>query len=223
MFKDLEFLRRQQRAAEKRNSLAGKRIGIYSGAFNPVHTGHIAFALQALREANLDQVIFLPERQPRGKHGIEHFGHRVAMLNRAVQPHPELVVLELVDKCFTVRRTWPQLKALFPGATLVILTGSDVAKAIPSWPHAAELLQTVELVVGVRSIHQLSDVIQGVQAWKTQPRAWRVLESHASDVSSGDIRSALRANRSAKGLLASVRRYARREWLYVSTENLSVK
>lgn len=220
MFKDLDFLRRQHHAAKKRNSFADKRIGIYSGTFNPVHAGHITFALQALRGANLDQVIFLPERQPRHKTNVEHFGHRVAMLSRAVQPHPELAVLELTDKCFTVRRTLPQLKALFPGAALVILAGSDVAESIPSWPYAAELLRATELVVGIRSRHQVNAVTQDIHSWKIQPRNLHVIASHAPDVSSGDIRHALRTNRYAKGLLASVRRYARREWLYVSTENL---
>lgn len=40
------------------------RIGIYSGSFNPVHAGHIAFALQALESANLKTIYFLPERRP---------------------------------------------------------------------------------------------------------------------------------------------------------------
>ncbi|HVS58712.1 MAG TPA: nicotinate-nicotinamide nucleotide adenylyltransferase [Candidatus Saccharimonadales bacterium] len=220
MFKDLDFLHRQHRAAKKRSDFAGKRIGIYSGTFNPVHAGHIAFAVQALSEANLDQVVFLPERQPRHKTGVEHFGHRVAMLNKAVKPHPALAVLELVDKNFTVHRTLPQLKTLFHGATLVMLMGSDTAQYVPSWPYAKDLLKSTELVVGVRSTHQSDEIERVIRGWTVQPARLHVLKSFAPDVSSSDIRQALRTNGSAKGLLASVRKYARREWLYASTENL---
>jgi cytidyltransferase-like protein len=60
------------------------RIGIYSGTFDPVHAGHMAFALQAMQEAKLDRLYFLPERRPRYKQGVEHFAHRVAMLERAI-------------------------------------------------------------------------------------------------------------------------------------------
>jgi nicotinic acid mononucleotide adenylyltransferase len=78
--------------------LEGKqsRIGIYAGTFDPVHAGHVSFALHAMTVAQLDEVYFLPERLPRYKPGAAHFAHRVAMLKRAVKPHPDLQIIELV-------------------------------------------------------------------------------------------------------------------------------
>jgi nicotinate-nucleotide adenylyltransferase len=197
----------------------GKRIGIYAGAFNPVHAGHIAFALQAIQAAKLDQLVFVPERLPRNKPGVEHFGHRAAMLKRAVKPYPNMAVLELVDKNFTVQRTWPQLKATFPGATLILLMGSDVVLRLPVWPHAETLLSQSELVVGIRSAHLLQEVAGEIASWKIQPQQCYVVESFAPHISSTDIRSALGARTQAKGLLASVRRYAHGNWLYVSIKD----
>lgn len=220
--KDLEFLRRQHQQAKKRVSFAGKRIGIYSGTFNPVHAGHIAFALQALVESRLDQVVFLPERQPRGKTGVEHFGHRVAMLNKAIRPHPSLAILELTERTFTISRTLPRLRQIFPGATLVFLLGSDTALTVPAWPQAERLLKTSELVVGIRSQHQQAHMQQSVAAWKVQPSQLTIIQSFAPDISSHQIREALRRGAHAKGLLESVRSYARREWLYVSPANIEV-
>ena len=48
------------------------RIGIYAGTFDPVHAGHVAFALQSLEAAKLDRVYFLPERRPRGKRQVKN-------------------------------------------------------------------------------------------------------------------------------------------------------
>jgi nicotinate-nucleotide adenylyltransferase len=80
--------------------MANNRIGIYSGTFDPVHSGHISFALQSLKAAKLDKVYFLPERRPRNKQQVEHFGHRVAMLKRAIKPYPEFnVLIELCRSC----------------------------------------------------------------------------------------------------------------------------
>ena len=198
------------------------RIGIYAGAFDPVHAGHIAFALQALRAAHLDQIIFMPERRPRGKPGVEHYAHRVAMLKKALVPHPGLAVIETVDRHYTVRRTLPQLQVLFPGAKLVFLMGSDAALELPQWPHAGQLLAHNELVVGVRSEHQHADVEAAIRGWNVLPEALTIVDSYAPDISSSQVRHALRTDQYTKGLLSSVRRYARQEWLYVSPGSISL-
>src|SRR4051812_30950138 len=120
------------------------RVGIYAGTFDPVHAGHLTFALQALTAAKLDKVYFLPERRPQGKQHVEHFGHRVAMLRRAVKPHPQFEVLELVDVSFSVERTLPELKNLFKASRLVFLFGSDVVARLQDWPKSELLLAESE-------------------------------------------------------------------------------
>jgi nicotinate-nucleotide adenylyltransferase len=193
------------------------RVGIYAGTFNPVHSGHVAFALQAMDAAGLDQVYFLPERQPRGKQQVEHFGHRVGMLERALKPHPRLKVLELVDANFSIGRTLPELRRRFADSELVFLFGSDVVPAIAGWPNAARFLEDLELIVGIRSRDNREDLKRIVEAWRPRPRSVTMFDSHAPDVSSGIIREALRKGKSTTpGLLASVERYSDRHWLYVS-------
>ena len=193
-----------------------KRIGIYAGAFNPVHVGHIAFALQTLEKAELDAIYFLPERRPRHKPGVEHFGHRVAMLKRAVRPHPKLHVLELVDIHFTVKRTLPELQRRFPDAQLVFMFGSDIVPSLPTWPEADSLLKRSELIVGVRAESQKERTEQIIQKWPVQPRRLTVFKSYAADISSSQVREALQRRKYVRGLLTSVARYSDRHWLYIS-------
>jgi nicotinate-nucleotide adenylyltransferase len=192
------------------------RIGIYAGAFDPVHAGHVTLALQALQTAKLDQVVFMPERRPRSKPGVEHYAHRVAMIKAALAPHPDLSVMEVVDRHFTVRRTLNTLQQVFGDVQVVLLMGSDTALDIPDWPNAGQLLRTCELVVGVRSQHQHDRIEHAIAGWEASPQSLVIFDSFAPRVSSAAIRQALRANEYAEGLLCSVRRYARREWLYVS-------
>jgi len=192
------------------------RIGIYAGTFDPVHAGHIAFALQSIEAAKLDGVYFLPERRPRTKQQVEHFGHRVAMLKRAFKPHPKLHALELVDVNFSVARTLPKLQELFLGDELVFLFGSDVVPGIASWPNAKSLLNNNEFVVGLRHDDKREDTHKIIEAWETQPKTVTVFESYAPHVSSSKIREALRLRKTAKGTLKSVERYSDRNWLYVS-------
>jgi nicotinate-nucleotide adenylyltransferase len=192
------------------------RIGIYSGTFDPVHSGHITFALQSLKAAKLDSVYFLPERRPRNKQQVEHFGHRVAMLKRALKPYPEFKVLELVDINFSVGGTLPKLRQLFLGDELVFLFGSDVVGGLASWPHSKELLGSSELVIGLRFQAERSAIHDIVESWQAQPKTVTIFDSFAPEVSSSRIREALRRRQPTKGLLKSVEHYNNRNWLYVS-------
>lgn len=194
---------------------APRRIGIFAGTFDPVHTGHIAFALQTLQRANLDEVAFIPERRPRDKTGTEHFAHRVAMLRQAIKPHSQLSLVELVEPQLTVNRSLPHLKSVFTGAELVLLVGSDVLPSIPTWPQYQRLLDQVELVVGVRAGESLEAMELHVATWPIQPKRLTVFDSYAPAVSSSKVRRHLRSGRLVHGVLASVRRYSRQNWLYV--------
>lgn len=192
------------------------RIGIYAGTFDPIHAGHIAFALQAIDKAKLDEVVIVPERRPRFKDAPEHYGHRTAMVKRAIRPHKRLSVLETVDAHFTVKKTLPQLRNIFGDAELVFLVGSDVAEHVPDWYNSDVLLESCELVVGVREGESPRLIQRVIQTWQQQPKNLHVFASYDATVSSGSVREALRAGSYTKGLLQSVSKYARHNWLYVS-------
>lgn len=192
------------------------RVGIYAGTFDPVHTGHIAFALQALEVAKLDEIYFLPERQPRHKQGVEHLAHRIAMLERATQPYKRFHVVELPDINFSVERTLPRLEQKFGTRQLVFLFGSDVVSTIMKWPKAERLVKECELVIGVRSEDNAEIIKQQISDWPIQPVDLVIFTSYASHVSSGRVREALRKHQKTSGLLSSVQRYSDHNWLYVS-------
>lgn len=196
--------------------MAIARIGIYAGTFDPVHAGHIAFALQAIEQAKLDKLYFLPERRPRHKPGVEHFAHRVAMLKQASLPHPKFYVLESVEVAFTVKRTLPLLTQKFKGAQLVFLFGSDAVAGLPNWPQADQLLKNSELVIAAREGKDTKQLQNAIEQWPVQPKGALMLTSFAPKVSSTEVREALRARQSAAGLLQSVARYSDHHWLYVS-------
>lgn len=199
-----------------------QRIGIYAGTFDPVHTGHIAFALQAAEWAQLDKLYFVPERRPRHKQGVEHFGHRVAMLERATQPHPAFEVMELEDVNFSVEHTLPRLRRRFPDDQLVFLFGSDAVQQLQNWPLAKRLISGHELVIGMRAQTKRAQLEQLITAWPTQPKALTIIDSYAAAISSSKIRNGLRQRQKVDGLLASVERYSGQNWLYVSLSQPSV-
>ncbi|MDB6132626.1 MAG: nicotinate (nicotinamide) nucleotide adenylyltransferase [Verrucomicrobiales bacterium] len=67
-----------------------KRVALFGGSFDPIHHGHLAIAGAAVRQASLDQVIFLPAaRSPFKDRGPVADGElRMAMLKAAAAGLP---------------------------------------------------------------------------------------------------------------------------------------
>lgn len=192
-----------------------KRIGIYSGSFNPVHAGHISFALQAIKEAKLDLVYLMPERYNPRKKDMEHFGHRVAMIRQAIKPHNRLGLIESSEVSFSVDKTLPKLQFKFKDDQLVFLFGSELVKDMANWPNIKQLLNKSELVVGIREGDD-QDLKERLKTLPTKPKQLYLIQSHAPGVSSRKVREALRKEQDGQGILTSVKRYSNRNWLYIS-------
>lgn len=196
-------------------SYKGTRVGIYAGSFDPVHAGHLAFALQAVDAMQLDIVFFMPERIPRHKPGVTHYGHRVAMVRRAVRPHSTLDVLEMEDVAFSVTRTWPRLERRFLGAQLVLLCGDDVLEHLGTWPNVEKMLRQAELGIGLRERANPAHTNELLATLPLSPVATHTITSYFPTIRSSALRSALQRGRYEPGLLQTVIRYAKEEWLYI--------
>lgn len=197
------------------------KIGIFSGTFDPVHSGHIAFALGAVRLANLDSVYFTPEPLPRRKIGVTHYAHRLKMLEIATKAHERLNVLELPDKQFSVNKTMPRLKGIFPDDELYMLIGSDMLRMLDSssavlqWPGYQAMLKEFTLISGVRSTDnefELTEVMSCIQ------KEGLVVDTEHSHISSSDIRGSIMRGKEHSGALSSIGEYISQNWLYVSVE-----
>lgn len=191
-----------------------KRIGIYAGSFDPVHKGHVAFALEALEIANLDEIYLLPETRPRYKPGISHATHRLAMLKLATRAHPKLKVLDLPDKRFSVKTTLPRLKQKFPHDQLFFMLGSDVLMHMPRWQLIEELLLQLGIIVAVRSEAEISHVMNAINMLPRPLRELHIIESLEPGVASRHVRQSMRLGHVPRDVLPSVYTYAKKHWLY---------
>jgi len=193
-----------------------QRIGIFSGVFDPVHAGHLGFALAAIEKAKLDKVYLLVEAKPRRKTGVTHVAHRLAMARLAVAHHPTLSILELPDSQFSVAKTLPRLKCLFPKDRLVLLAGSDMLEHMPDWPLIRQMLEQVGLVVGRR--HNIAEPVvkQLITALPTKSKDIYIITSPSPEAASRNIREAIRHNKDVASALPSLRNYITDNWLYVA-------
>lgn len=198
-----------------------KRIGIYSGTFDPVHEGHMAFAGEALTQCGLDKIFFLVEPRPRRKQGVKAFEHRVEMVRLAIEHEPHFGVIIADEKRFTVLETLPKLQQRFAGAELYMLMGDDMLDHFDSWPHVELLMQEINFAIGLRAydrstVRQRLGVIQEVRATSMH---YKLFQATQPQFSSSKIRQMIKGNHTPAGLAPAVLAYIKANSLYASSND----
>lgn len=126
-------------------------VGIFSGAFDPVHHGHIHFALVAYEQLGLDKVIFLPELHSWHKKDLTDIRHREQMLKLAIESFSDVLKIgKISSEKYNLNTTLDEINRKYAPSSFLL--GSDVfLKMNPKqWPGLDRLTQNYELIVGLR-------------------------------------------------------------------------
>lgn len=133
------------------------RIGIFGGAFNPPHWGHVQLCETVLRENWVDRIWVIPcLEHPFGKELIP-FEHRARMCRLGFEGLGEKVEVsevekELGGKSYTLR-TLRHLQKQNPGETFFLLLGEDAAGEARAWQGYEELKEALGWLVVPRGPH----------------------------------------------------------------------
>jgi nicotinate-nucleotide adenylyltransferase len=169
-----------------------RRVGIYSGTFDPLHQGHIDFALAAIKECGLDHVVLLPEPKPRGKNAVTPIHDRLQHIESTIETIPSLSVVKPFSEQFTVRDTLPKLKELFAGDALTLLVGSDVVQTFSyRWDDLDLLLHDMSLAIGMRdgiTTSQIKNSIKNLETTYAIPIKYTLIRTSNSHLASSKIK-----------------------------------
>ena len=191
-----------------------KRIGLFGGSFDPPHNAHLALARLALKQLQLDSVLWIPsghawqKRSPRA--GAEQRAEMVAL---TIADEPRFVLdrreLERGGPSYTLD-TVRELQTVDAGAALYLIIGQDQYAGFHTWRGWQELLQKVTLAVAGRPGASPPANTEVVDASQKQSVALPMM-----DISSTEIRSRLANGLSVADLVpAAVASYIARLGLY---------
>jgi nicotinate-nucleotide adenylyltransferase len=226
-----------------REKLPEKRIALFGGTFDPIHTGHLAVARAAERRFHLDEIHFIPAgRPPHKKSEVETcFTDRYAMVSLACADHSRFLASlaesgadraghELFYSIDTVRSFKHKLQGT--NTRIYFLMGADSFLHIPTWKDYETLLGLCDFIVASRpgfNITALRLVIppallipRGSADAPLDPRAISlrrttiyVLDTVTSHVSATEVRGRLEHKESIHGLVPPrVEEYIRKQALY---------
>ena len=131
------------------------RLGIMGGTFDPIHVGHLFIAEDARIRLNLDRVIFVPNGTPPHKTNdmLTSSAHRFEMTRLAVLDNAMFAVDDIEmnheGPSYTVE-TLISLRARYPQAEFVYITGIDAIAEILTWRRHPEVIELATFVAATR-------------------------------------------------------------------------
>ncbi len=131
-------------------ALAGLRVGLLGGSFNPAHEGHRHISLLALKYLQLDELWWMvsPQNPLKSKADMAPFAERLASA-RAVARHPRILVTDIETRLRTryTADTLHALKRRYPRTHFVWIMGADNLAQIPKWERWAEIFAAVPVAI----------------------------------------------------------------------------
>jgi nicotinate-nucleotide adenylyltransferase len=192
---------------ERRN-----KLGILGGLFDPIHFGHISLCREAQKQFDLDRILFIPSYHPPHKHKVSSYKHRRKMVELAIKDIPDFLLSDLESEIegpsYTVM-TLTRLVQKYPDFELYFIIGSDNLKKMEEWYQPEKIFQMATVVMGNRPGEE------GLRSGQFEGRLKRI-EIHPMDISSTEIREAVRNNRTINEYVPPlVAKYIAEEGLYV--------
>jgi cytidyltransferase-like protein len=130
------------------------KIGIYIGAFDPIHDGHLRFAREALRTHKLDKLYFLVEPMPRHKQGVKSLDHRINMAILGVSDNPKLGTIVPSTKA-SLDEYIKLLQNRFKDHKIALIIPDDSLKRFFQLPNLLSYnFKNMEVIVGLKSQSQ---------------------------------------------------------------------
>ena len=206
------------------------KVGILGGTFDPIHSGHLLMAKEAMNRLNLDKVLFVPNRQSPLKKKAPRAtnSHRLNMLELATD---EIAGFEVSD--FEIRKNRPSYtvdtvkhfkEKSIQNTQLYFILGADSFLSIDKWKNHSLLLSLLSFCVFRRllseknsgkilSLEELNRVTSSIMNEKKQTDT--ILFEPVSNISSSQVRQFTEQRKSISVLVPrSVEEYILRHRLY---------
>lgn len=197
------------------------RIALFGGTFDPIHNGHINLAKTAVKECNLDELVFVPNYISPFKQGSSVTpGTKRAEMIRAILPTDNAFrlssyELERARPSYTYD-TLCHFRSQMEEAEIAFIIGFDSVLTVDKWYHGEDILREFPLITGVRPHVATDEGFRRIEAYREKYGSRiHVLNLKPFDASSTEIRRRIRSKESVDGLIApEVEAYIERNKLY---------
>ena len=196
------------------NDQPRQRTGLLGGSFDPIHSGHLIIAYDAMEALGLDEVFFIPAAQSPLKPNTPGATkeQRRKMVEIAVADEPAFQVLDYElqqsnQKSYTID-TLRYLHEHYANREFFWILGTDQFEKLPRWKDIEKLSDLMEFAVLARKGTPLIPP-------KIQNLDFNIVNGHPIAISSSEIRERCQKKLAIKHFLPSeVAQYISQHHLY---------
>lgn len=200
-----------------------RKIILFGGTFDPVHTGHIKVAEFAFDYIGGDEVVFVVANRSPHKDTFASVGGRcrLEMVALAVAGKENFRVsdceLHRADPSYTIDTVRSFIEQYGPDAEFYWLVGADMVKDLGRWHEVEQLLDLCNVCVMYRGGFEKPDFsdFSDLGAKRVEKLKKNVICTPLIDVSSTEVRFKLARGEDLRGFLCpSVLEYIEKNGLY---------
>ena len=185
-----------------------EKIGVFGGAFNPVHNGHLNLAREAIEQLNLRRLLIIPTfESPHKNTKLLPFEDRAEMCKTAfggMEVHgtvPCVVEISDIEKelggvSYTIN-TLRELRGRYPNGSFYLLIGGDMLYSFTEWYKYESILKEAKVCAIARGGDSYIDMLE----FASEIGRIKVLQTDIVDISSTQIREAVQNNGDISGLV----------------------
>jgi len=176
------------------------KLGIYGGAFNPVHNAHVIIAIKVLERLNLDKLIIVPTYIPphRSTRDFAPYEYRKKWVEIVFEGIKNIYVSSFEKEKGGVSYSIETVKFFLEkyGVKPFFIIGEDSAISFDRWYRYKDLKKLARFVVYPRFKESKFDIIK-----KVHPEFLTLEDLPLIEISSTEVRERIRQGRSIRGMV----------------------
>lgn len=188
-----------------------KKIGFYGGCFNPPTKAHIEMAKKAIKECDLDEVVFVPVGDSYKKQELAQGIDRYNMLKIACEGNDKLKVSDIEIRSshkYNAIDIFEIISNKYKDDNRFFLMGVDNLSKMSEWKESKKLIENYNYIIFERNNVNADLIIKSNEMLENNKENFEIIKNNDyKEISSTNIRESIKIGKKPEDINEKVYKY----------------